>query len=150
MLHKVEVDQSIKIEQSGPTILAFSNGISFAIRIPSDVKIAGQKELRRRGKSKHSSHLLLFAACLFLLLRDHLDKLSQIVIDTEYYGNEQDIKAFLLRYIWRKRPDFVKDTIVFQQIGKSSPAHRKANNVREGKDLGYRSIRLEELLEVIG
>ncbi len=149
MLQRVEVDQSIKIEQSGPTVLAFSNGISFAIRIPSDVKIAGQNEFKRRGKPKHSAHLLLFAACLFLLLRDHVDTFSQIVIDTEYYGNEKDIKAFLLRYIWRKMPDFDKDIIVFQQIGKKSPAHRKANNVREGRDVGYRNVSLEELLEVI-
>ena len=34
----VEVDQSNKIEQSGPTVLAFANGNSSAIVIPSIVK----------------------------------------------------------------------------------------------------------------
>ena len=38
MKHTVEVDQSIKIEQLGDTVLAFSNGISHAIIVPARVK----------------------------------------------------------------------------------------------------------------
>jgi hypothetical protein len=149
MGHRVEVDQSIKIEQPGPTVLAFSNGISSAIRIPSDVKTAIRAELKSRGKSKQTAHLQLFAACLFILLRGHLDNLRQIVIDVEYDGNEATIKAFLLRYIWRQTPEFDQDTIVFRHIGKKSPAHKKANNVREGRDKDCRTVRREELLEIL-
>jgi len=46
MLYVVEVDQSRKIEQSGPTILAFSDGISHAIVVPSTVKTQALRALR--------------------------------------------------------------------------------------------------------
>lgn len=149
MPHKVEIDQSIKIEQPGPTILAYSNGIMFAIRIPSDVKTAAQNNLKSRGKTRQTAHLLLFAACLFILLRDTLESFDQITIDTEYVGNEATIKSFLLRYIWKQFPTFNPEMIVFRQIGKKSPAHKKANDVREGRDKNFRTVRLEELLAVV-
>ena len=69
--------------------------------VPLLLAVPIQAELKSRGKSKQTAQLQLFAACLFILLRGHLDKLRQIVIDVEYNGNEATIKAFLLRYIWR-------------------------------------------------
>lgn len=95
MYHIVEVDQSIKVEQSGSTILAFSNGISGACVIPSTVKNYIYKALRTRGKSVQTAYLLLFSAGLFLLLKDYLQIASRIEIDIEYQGKENDIRGFL-------------------------------------------------------
>jgi len=57
--------------------------------------------------------------------------------------------AFLLQRIRRTQPDFEEWRIVFTQVGKGSPAHRKANAVREGKDTVCRTVRVGELIEVL-
>ena len=147
--HIVEVDQCRKIEQSGPTVLAFSNGISHAILIPARVKIAGLGVLRSRGKSAEIAPLLLFAACLYLLLRDHLGELQKVIVDREYEGHEADIRSFMLEYIKREGQSFEPRNITFALVGKKSPADKKARDVRRGKDKVYRRIGLEELLAVV-
>ena len=146
---KVEVDQSTKLEQSGPTIIAFANGKSGAVVIPSKVKHAAFKILISKGKSREISKWLLFSACVFLLLRDHLNKLTQVTIDIEYTGKNNDIKATLLRYILRYYPKFDESIIQFTLVGKGSPSDIKARNVRLDKDKDYRKIKLKELIEVL-
>lgn len=143
---KVEVDQSTKLEQSGPTIVAYANGKSGAIIIPSTVKHAAFRILSSKGKSKEVSKWLLFAACIFLLLQDQLPKLKQVLIDVEYTGKNSDIKASLLRYIWRVQPKFDEGIIQFGYVGKGSPADVKARNVRLRRDTNYRKVKLKELV----
>ena len=148
MPHIVEVDQSIKIEQSGPTVLAFSNGIAGAIMIPSDVKTEAIRRLVYRKRTNLEARMIVFAAGLYLLLRDRLGELGRIIIDVEYEGQEENIKAALLRYIRRTAPGYEADRIIFQRVGKKSPADAKARAVRTGRDRGYRRVTLGELLEV--
>lgn len=145
----VEVDQSIKIEQSGATVLAFANGVSHAIVIPGRTKVAAYKLLLLKGKTPAVAYLLVFAACLYLLLKDHLDQLHRVVIDQEYVGQETNLKSFLLEYLKREGYGFEADQITFALVGKHSPAHRKAEQVRVRKDPQYRRIRQAELLRVI-
>ena len=45
MRHVVEVDQSIKIEDSGSTVLAFADGIAYAIEVSANVKLAALQAL---------------------------------------------------------------------------------------------------------
>ena len=149
MRHRVEVDQSIKIEDTGATVLAFANGLNFAIQIPAGVKLAGIKVLRDQARKPGVAHRLLFAASLFLLLRDHLDRVERVVIDVEYEGHEAEIGAFLLRFIWKVHPLFEPWRIEFGLVGKSSPAHRKAEAVRRGKDRNYRRITEAELTQLL-
>ena len=104
MRHVVEVDQSIKIEQAGPSVLAFSNGIQHAIVVPSNVKEVGLRLLQAKGKPKNAAVVTLFTACLFLLLEDHLLVLDRICIDTEYTGQESLIQSLLLVHIRRQVP----------------------------------------------
>ena len=146
----VEVDQSIKIEVIGsPTFLAFSNDESYCIIIPSQVKRAGLDVLRQQRLAPTLVTIRLFAAALFLLLREHLPRLGLIQIDLEYRGHENDIKAALLRLIRRTDPTFVADQIVFRQIGKHSSAHHKAWRVQTGKAKADRRISRREFLAVI-
>lgn len=145
----IEVDQSVKIEQPSSTVIAFSNGVSFAIILPHGVKMDAVRYLRNQGKSKKVAHVLVFAAGVFLLLSDYLDAAHLVVIDVEYPGWESEIKAFLLQHIWRTRPDFQEWRVTFRQVGKASPAHRKANAVRGKKDRDYRTVRIEEMIEVL-
>jgi hypothetical protein len=145
----VEVDQSNKIEQPRKTTIAFSDGVSFAVILPHPVKNEALRYLRNQGKSKNTAQVLLFAAGVFLLLHDYLDRVHRVRIDVEYPGWEGTIKAFLLQRIWRAKPDFEEWRIVFTQVGKGSPAHHKANAVRQGKDTGCRTVRVGELIEVL-
>ncbi len=149
MPYIVEVDQSRKIEQSGATVLAFSNDISGAILIPSSVKTEAFRALRARGKPKGTALLLLFAACLYLLLADCLTQLEKVVIDEEYSGKGPDIKSFLLEYTKKGGGDIQPENIVFAKVGRGSPADRKARAVRLGEDREYRQVTLDQLLEVM-
>jgi hypothetical protein len=150
MPYVVEVDQSIKVEAPGDTFLAFSDGISYAIKVPFSVKQKGLQALRNRGKPKKRAKLLLFAACVFLLLESHLEQLQRVTVDNEYDGRQTDIKSFLLEYIRRKDPTFQPERIEIRAIGKRSPADHLAGAVRRGKREADRTITAEELLSVVG
>lgn len=105
--------------------------------------------LRAKGKPKEIAPLLLFSICLYLLLKDHLHLFTKIKIDVEYDKRSKDIKAELLRLIWKKHPKYDPERIVFERIGKKSPADYKAGLVRKGKDKEYRKVGLREVLRLV-
>lgn len=146
---EIEVDQSTKIEQSGATVLAFANGTSDAIMIPSSVKNKTYKALKATGKSAEAAHLLVFAAGLFLLLKPYASRLRSIIIDCEYYGHESNIKSFLIEYFKKAGHPVDELEISFGLIGKHSSAHKKAWAVKRRMDRSYRKIHLGELWEVV-
>ena len=149
MRHNVEVDQSIKIEDAGDTVLAFANGISHAVVLSARVKRNIFQTLVNRGESREVARLMIFAGGLFLLVEDYLDQINRLVIDTEYTGKEAEIRALLLRHIWRKVPIFDPQRIMFEQVGKKSPAHKKAEAVRKKRDAEYRRISPKELFQLL-
>jgi len=131
----VEIDQSGKMNNlARDTVLAFSNDIQHAIRIPAAVKRNLVQYLRQMGKSRTRAAMLLFSAALFLLLRDALERINQIVIDVEYEGYEDEIKGWLLSHIHQVDPGFDKARVRFQRVGKKSPAHRRALAVFRGDE----------------
>ncbi len=146
----VEVDQSGKVENlTDHTALAFSDGIQYAILIPARVKRAGVQVLRRRGVDKKLGTLHLFAAGLYLLLTLHLEQINLVVIDTEYAGQEETIRARLLRSVRRTYSHFHEDKVVFRRIGKKSPAHKRAWSVHRGKARADRVIQEAELVNAL-
>ncbi len=70
------------------TVLVFANGMHSSILIPATVKRECVQELHRRGLSGPVFYLRLFARGLYFLLKDHIQTLSCITIDREYYGQE--------------------------------------------------------------
>ncbi|MBX3001561.1 MAG: hypothetical protein KF893_23770 [Caldilineaceae bacterium] len=145
----VEVDQSTKVEQSGPTVLAFANSITHAIVIPSSVKQEIFQRLRKRGKVKVIAQLLLFSAGLYLLLKDHIAQIDCVVIDREYSGHEHDIKFFLLQNFRRMGQEVASHKIRFALVGRKSAAHHKANSVHSGKDRDFTRVTLEEIIVLL-
>lgn len=145
----VEVDQSVKIEEPGDTVLAFSNGVDFAILIPNAVKKAGERELRGRGVSGPTLTLQLFSAALFLLLEHYLDDVTLVMIDNEYDGHSKDITRMLLKHIWRVKPEFPKSCVEVREIGKKSPAHKKAWETQRGIIKPNKKIKTREFLRVL-
>ena len=143
----VEVDQSGKIGDTGvPTVLAFSNRISFSILIPPAVKRESLRKLRARGRRGKSLYLQLFAVALYLLLKEHITKLSLISIDVEYPGHNRAVKEHLLNLLRRDGLNVPAEAIEFRYIGKKSPAHRLALETFRGKREPDRVISVGELL----
>jgi hypothetical protein len=147
----VEVDQSGKVENTRvDTVLAFSNGMNHAILVSAKVKRIVTKQLRGRGKPKRGITLLLFSACLFLLLRDYLEQIERVTIDVEYLGKDADIRGNLLYHVHRHGLTLHKDQIAFRQLGKQSPAHTQALAIYRGEYKPNRRITTDELLELLG
>ena len=71
-MYKVEIDQSNRVDESGSTFVAFANHFTYAIKIPTKVKKVGREILAAKGTPPKLLNPLLWAACVFLLLRDHL------------------------------------------------------------------------------
>jgi len=121
---RVEVDQSGRIEYTKEdTALAFSDDTHFSILIPASVKRICVRELRDRSLSGPTLYTQLFATALFLLLKDHIRKISPVIIDVEYKGKEAQIKEHLLHLFQRHNITVYPDEIDFDWIGEKSPAH---------------------------
>jgi hypothetical protein len=127
MPHVVDVDQSGRVEFTGEdTVLAFSNGIQFAVLIPSVVKRECVKALRDRGFGGTTFYPQFFTVGLYYLLKDHLKELARITIDLEYFGKDEQIKEHLINLLRRANYEVDPEVIQFGQIGKHSDAHRLA------------------------
>lgn len=146
----IEVDQSGRIENlTQDSVLAFSNKVGYAIFIHRREKRRCYKVLQARYRELRHPDIRIFAAALFLLLREHLDKLEQITIDLEYPGYEGDIKGILLNYIRRIVPSFPKENIDFRSIGKRSKAHFRAYMAYKRKSSADRELKAEDLLSLL-
>jgi len=144
---RVEVDQSGKIGDTRvPTVLAFSDGNTYAIMIPAKVKRKCVHRLRRRGEAGTTLYLKLFAVGLYLLLKDHISKMDCATIDVEYPGHDIDIRLYLLNMLQRAGIATDAGQIQFQHIGKRSRAHELALAVFTKIKMPDRTIELGEIL----
>ena len=141
---KVEIDQSGKIENTNKvTVIAFANEVSYAILIPAKVKRQLQEVFRRQGKPRLFIYRT-FATGVFLLIRDYLPKIKNIVIDTEYTGHEKQIKDILLELI--RKDHLPEPSIYFQRIGNKPKVHYTAYDVFSKKKKADRVIGFEEIV----
>lgn len=146
---KIEIDQSGKIENtSKDTIIAFSDGIKKAIRIRSNDKREIQAIFRESGRRRIFIYKL-FAILIFLLIRDHLKELDEIVIDEEYSGRESLIKTYLAQQIRKVNPSFDLQLISFGRVGKKSGAHFRASEVARRKRNADIEVGMEDVLQYI-
>ncbi len=147
---KLIVDQSIKIgDTQSPTVLALSNDIQRAILIPASVKRECIRVLRGRWTPETTMYIRLFAAGLFLLLRELLASADRITIDVEYPGHERDIRRDLALFCRRSGLMIDPTVIHFQHIGKQSPAHQVAWETSRGKQTPDEIITAEELARLL-
>ena len=120
---KIEIDQSGRIEYTRkPTVLAFSNSKCHSIIMMSADKQYLQRIFRKAGKSKILM-IKTFSALVFLLIKDHLKSINEVVIDIEYTGYNKIIKEFLLEFCNNQNVKIGKTNIRFGNIGKKSSAH---------------------------
>ena len=144
---KIEIDQSGKIENTGKdTIIAFSNGIFGSIIISAKDKREIQKVFRQAGKSRIFVYKL-FSVLIFILIKPHLNKINEIVIDMEYPGKSAVIKDFLLREIRKANQKFQKENISFGNIGKKSGAHQIAYKAFKKKNKADKTVLAKDILK---
>jgi hypothetical protein len=153
MAHTVELDQSGKIEATNEdTILALARDgrDTYTLLIPATLKRYLIKTLRKKYVKPQILYLRLFCASVFLLLHNYgLTKLSTVIIDTEYWGHEAEIKGELLNFIRQQAPLFPKEAIVFTQIGKHPPAHLAALATYRGEQPTDCVANLEDYQELL-
>ena len=143
----IEIDQSLKIEcTEKDTVVAFSDHIFASILIRAKDKREIQKIFRNINQSKVFVYKL-FAVLIFILIKDYLNKITEIIIDEEYPGKNKIITDSLMREIKNVKPDFDRSNIIFQQIGKNSKAHFVAWGVAMNKKLPDRVLGLKEILK---
>lgn len=150
--YTAEVDQSGKIERlNADTILAFSDGDRYSLRIPVRVKQAAMANLKRKrpaaGAIGHT--LRIFSAGLYLLLLPYLAAADRVAIDTEYTGHEAAIRERLLYLIRLGDPAYTGEQIVFAQVGKKSPAHDLAWGITRGEHRAHHVVTEQELLRLL-
>lgn len=150
---QVEVDQSGKVEWTQKaTVLALANGVSFSILISAMAKRETLRELesRRPRRSRKMHRILVFATLLFLLLKEHIEELSYIIVDDEYMGYGPTIKEHVLN-LFRKHGISVDPNVIStHRIGKKSPAHDLAIKVFKGKVAPDREVGSVEVLAQFG
>ena len=146
---KIEIDQSEKIERTNKdTVIAFSNKISGSLLIRAEDKRKIQDIFREIGKPNIFVYHL-FAILIFLLIKEHLKKINQIVIDEEYPGKQRLIKSFLMKEIKKVQPDFLAEDISFYRIGKKSKAHDIAYGVSSNQQSADKVIGVKEELKFL-
>ena len=144
---QVEVDQSGKIGQTNAdTVLAFSNGESFTVMIPKQVKQICLRELRSRQIAATDIYLRMFAVGLYFLLQSHLHKLDLVVVDREYPGQEQKIKQQLYNLLRRRGQKPRHSQLVFGYIGKKSNAQFLSLGVYRGTQKADLILTVEDVL----
>jgi len=142
-----QIDQSGKIEQTNrQTIVALANGKKRTVKITSTEKQKLIKTILELDKPKKKYVHKIFAALLFLLLKDEGIK-EPIMIDKEYYGHEADIKNILLQ-IFEKHQGKTPD-IKFGLVGKKSPAHDSGIKVFRKEDRPTVIAKAKDILEVL-
>lgn len=93
MIYKI--DQSGKVEDIGKdTVLAISNGQSFAIKITTKTKIALKQMFSKSGRNKIYAYKI-FSILIYLLIINCGLKVKEVIVDEEYSGQDRLIKDML-------------------------------------------------------
>jgi len=143
------IDQSGKIEfTKEDTVLAYSNGKQKSIIIKASIKRKIQKMFREAGKPEIYIYKT-FSALIFLLIKDDLKNIKQLIIDREYKGKENLIKSYLTQILLKK---YIKEkipNIYFAEIGRDIDCHIRALAVKRGKCKVDLAVTLKEITDFL-
>ena len=129
----VHVDQSNKIETTNkPSVLAMA---SSNLAVPTVRTVLVPAGVKQRGLAtlEHTRHwgatrgaVALFTAATYILVEPHLARIDRLQIDPEYTGHEELIRSWLIDWARRRAAVDLREVIVFQPLGRGSPAHEAA------------------------
>ena len=144
----VEVDQSVRMEMSGDTVVAASDDFATTVMITARVKQQVKESLLRRGVKPNMVMIRMFVGAILLAIHEHLAEIGSLTIDDEYDGYQVVIRSLLLDRIRALESAFTKDRIVIVHIGRKSRAHRAAIRVTRGQVKADKTLTAAELLAV--
>lgn len=146
--YRIVVDESGKLEQPGETIFAYANDRSRVIRLKARDRDACMQQLPGRRFQKT---LRIFAACLFLLLKDivRVSTICKIVIDNEYTKHDRDIKTLLLTLLEQHQIAYPSGLITVENLSKKNPADQIAGRVRDRTRHADETITATQVLAVL-
>jgi len=90
-----------------------------------------------------------FAVLAYYLVKDHLDKIDAVIFDREYPEKEALIKDLFLQLVRKHRPNFDKNCIWFEEVGKKSNAHWEAYWVFKGAKKPNKIITYQMVLKEV-
>lgn len=144
MIYKI--DQSGKVEEIGKdTILAISNGHSFAIKITSKTKIALKQMFNRSGRNKIYVYKI-FSILVYILIVNCGLRVREVIIDEEYSGQNKLIKDMVSQLLTNKGKEIPE--IYFARIGNRPKVHYAAYNVFIRKIKADKVCSLEEVINL--
>ncbi|MEK9158358.1 MAG: hypothetical protein AAB638_04235, partial [Patescibacteria group bacterium] len=127
------------------TVLAISDLNTKVLIVPSQVKRSLILNLRSKYPPNRF-YIQLFSACLYLLLKSHLNKSETIIIDKEYIGKESQILECLKILSGNRK--FVCE-IRFSLIGKESLAHKRALASFRLPETGSQRVTAQQLTTLV-
>lgn len=123
---RIEIDQSGRIEYTRkPTVLAFSNSRTRSIIISASEKQFLQRVFRRANKSRIMM-AKTFAVLMYLLVKDSLGQIREIIVDQEYEGHDKQLTQLFCDVVQKSDPLIKIPLVHFRNIGKKSNVHRIA------------------------
>lgn len=130
---RIEIDTGSRLDQSGDTTFALSDDIQRAVLLRQTVR---DECLDRLPGKRLKRQLRLFAACIYLLIKNHIKEIEEIQIDREYPGHENEIRWILFSILKRHFPvPELQISIEFEPLGKKSRAHEIAlRTLRKARD----------------
>lgn len=145
---KIEIDQSGRIEYtSKPTVLAFSNSKSHSLILSASNKQYLQRFFRKAGKSKFLM-IKTFTIMIYLLVKNELKLIDEIIIDREYAGYDRLIKDYLFELCEKNSISIERSSVHIRSIGKKSRAHDLAINAYR-KKRADRTIVADDILKLL-
>lgn len=148
--HVVNIDLSAKVEQwTQVSAVVASNGITRSIRATGKVK----QELRSYLAAKHGAKSIqyrAFALLIYVVVKDDLSNIRQIVIDQDYSGQDAEatIKNLLLAHLRQVNPKVKAGFIRFANV-KGTTADTLAREIYQGKADADRDVSWKELEEIL-
>jgi hypothetical protein len=119
---RIQIDQSGKLEDTNrPTVVGYSNGDNKTVIMSANEKKKLQKYFRNINKPK--MYIYTTFSILIYTLIHRKKKISEVIIDREYPGQEALIKNLLLTRLFKSKCELDKQSISFDEIGKSANVH---------------------------
>ncbi len=129
---KYQIDQSIKIEDTGKTTyISLVNGESITVSISAKDKRELKLFFRELGKPLIFKLFTFSVLCAKTLM---MSKTGSVIIDCEYTGYERQIKLFITQVFIIE--EINRPEISFNKVGKLSNAHKTVHAAMEKKMKG--------------
>lgn len=144
---KYQIDQSGKIEQTRRnSVVALTNGKNMTILLKKKEKRKLQEFFKSAKQQRYFPYLTF--AVLVAIIINGLKLKQKVVIDKEYFGNEQFIEEHILLYL-QILGTKTFPVIEFGHVGKLSNAHQLAYLVAVEKKKPNFVINSEEVIRIL-